>query len=183
MKLTSPLGDIEILNESCYAFGSEANPRHYELETNLSPGQEPTSIHGVLYNGAPWVVCADCGSTSGVHAYSAVLVRDALYLAVGAHVACLDLATRRFKWGLQVDYGACFGVHYHAGHKALLSHGELAIARFSPRGELLWSFSGSNVFSGNIELEPDCIAVTDFKGLRHRIDYATGESLFRSLPL
>jgi len=75
---------------------------------------------------------------------------------------------------LQVDSATCFGVYYQGHHHALISHGELEIARISEDGQLLWSASGADVFSEGFSLLPHFIEVVDFNGQTYRFQYEHG---------
>lgn len=174
MRITSPAGTIEIVNEPTYSFGSSDNVRAYPLERHLAPGSGMSSIHGVLLNGVPMAVFANGGGASGIHDNSAVFVNGLLYLAVGGSVVCMSVSPMDVRWSLQVDSATCFGVHYDQTRDAFLSHGELEIARFSEAGAILWSSSGADVFSEDFALRSDFIEAIDFDHRTYRFRYEDG---------
>jgi hypothetical protein len=174
MRIESPEGAIELVNEPTYSFASTDNLRTYPLELNLSPKSRPTSIHGILFKGEPVAILANDGGASGVHEHSAALVEGFLYVAVGDSVVCMSLAPAQIRWSLQVDPATCFGVYFDVQHKALISHGELEVARLSESGSVLWSASGADIFSEGVTLNSRFIEAVDFNGKTYRFEYESG---------
>jgi hypothetical protein len=177
MRITSPAGSIEIVNEPTYSFGSCDNVRAYPFERDLAPGSGISSIHGVLLDGVPIAVFANGGGASGIHDQSAIFVDGLLYLAVGDSVVCMSASPIDVRWSLQVDPATCFGVHHDQAHDAFISHGELEIARFSKAGAIIWSSSGADVFSEGFALRSDCIEAIDFDRRAYRFRYEDGQLL------
>jgi hypothetical protein len=176
MLIDCPAGHIELVNEPAYTFGSTDNVRRYGFSKHLDNKCGPTSVHGVLLNGEPLAVFGDSGGCSGVHAHSAVVLGDLLFFAVGRHVVCLRPAPFEYRWALQTDFATCFGVHYDEAHHALVSHGELEIARFTEEGSLLWSASGADIFTEGFALGPQFIEVRDFEDRNYSFNYADGHA-------
>ncbi|SDY92354.1 hypothetical protein [Nitrosomonas sp. Nm33] len=160
MRITTEVGTIELVNEPVYSFGSADNVRGYLFAKNLAT----QSIHGILLNGEPVAVLGCDGSGSVVHEHSAVYTNGFLYVAVGNCVVCIQLNPFAFKWSVQADTATCFGVYFEGRRRALISHGELEIARLSESGEVLWSASGADIFTEGISLLPECVEAVDFNG-------------------
>lgn len=113
-----------------------------------------------------------------MHGHSAVALDDRLYLAVGNSIACLSLESPfRLIWSTRVDAATCFGIYWDKHRAALISHGELEIARLSPHGELIWQASGADIFSEGFRLLPDYIEAVDFNRTIYQFDYASGEMI------
>jgi len=165
---------VMLIDEPSYSFGSADNSRRYDTEVDLTGGCRPSSIHGVIIDGRPAMVIGDAGGASGVHEHSLLIHDSRVYVAVGAHVVSFTLGKPEPDWTLKTDEATCFGVHYSREHNALISHGELEIARFSPDGLMLWSSGGADIFSEGFTLLDDCIEAVDFDGRRYYFDYATG---------
>lgn len=170
-----PASRVTLINEPVYSFGSSDNVRRYNTEVDLTDGCQPSSIHGLIVDGRPIMVIGDSGGASGVHEHSLLIHDTRVYIAVGAHVVCFTLGNSSPDWTLKTDEATCFGVHYSRQHNALISHGELEIARFSPDGRILWSAEGADIFSEGFALLDDCIEAVDFNGRRYCFDYATGK--------
>jgi hypothetical protein len=160
--------------EAFLCFGSADNVREYAFAKRLSNEDASNAIHGILLNGQPLAVFGDYRCTA-VHQHSAVFHEGHVLLAVGGQVVCLRPSPFEFKWQLEVDEGACFGIHFHPELGALISHGELEIARFTDEGRILWASSGADIFSGGFLLLPNHIEAVDFNGRAYCFNYATGE--------
>lgn len=177
MKLDTRQGEVEIVNEPTYTFRSMDNTRKYQVEVDLARDGYMSSVHGVLLNGEPLVVIGAGGGASGVHPHSAIAIDDQIYVAVGDSVVCLSLAPLQIVWSTQVDSATCFGVHYQRERSALLTHGELEIARIDGAGKIVWRASGADIFSEGFNLERDAAMAVDFNGDVYRFDYETGDLL------
>lgn len=174
--ITSEFGEIEIVNEPAYTFGSADNVRRYAQEKNLEPMYIPSSVHGVILDGEPVIVLGAAGGCSGIHEHSALVVRGVLYLAVGDRLVSFALNSRTLSWVSVIDPATCFGIYYEPNRAALISHGELEVARIDEAGAILWSSGGADIFWEGFKLEPEFIAVTDFNHREYRFDYETGSS-------
>jgi len=173
MRLSSEVGQIEIVNEPTYTFGSADNLRQYPSAFDLSNGGRPNAIHGVLLDGEPVAVFSDC-RCSTVHQHSAILHKGNVLLAVGGQVVCFRPKPFQFEWQLEIDQAACFGLHFQPKLQAMVSHGELEIARFTDEGRVLWASSGADIFSEGFHLHPNYIEAVDFNGNVYRFSYLTG---------
>jgi hypothetical protein len=173
----SELGEVKVVNEPNYTFGSQDNVQRYAQEENLQPVYKPSSTHGVFLNGAPVVVFGAPGGCSSVHKHSALVLNSKLFLAVGDSVVCFCLNDLKLTWASVVDEATCFGIYYEPKRRALISHGELDVARLDQNGKILWSSSGSDIFSEGFWLEEEYIVVTDFNQRDYRINYETGASV------
>lgn len=176
MLIACHAGHIELIDEPAYTFGSTDNVRRYGFSKHLDNEYGPTSIHGVLLNGEPLAIFGDSGGCSAIHAHSAVVLGDLIFFAVGRHVVCFRPEPFEYMWALQTDSATCFGVHYDRTRHALLSHGELEIARFTKEGLLLWSASGADIFTEGFVLGPQFVEVRDFEGENYRFNYADGDA-------
>ncbi len=163
-----------LVDEPTYTFGSQDNTHSYGTELNLAKESRPTSIHGLFLDGKPHLVLGAAGGCSGVHADSLTVVAGRVYVAVGDQVVCLRSDTLEVLWSLSVDDATCFGVHFSEKHQALISHGELSIARLTAEGQIAWQSYGADVFSGSISLSPEAILATDFEGRVYLFNYADG---------
>ena len=174
MRIASPVGAIELVNEPTYSFGSSDNIRRYPLERALADRSLRSSTHGVLLDGEPAAVVSSSGGASTIHEHSGVVEGGSLYIAVGDSVVCMNLRPFEIKWSVQVDAATCFGIYFDARHNALISHGELEIARLSSDGVILWSQSDADIFSEGFSILPGYVEAIDFNGQTYRFGYETG---------
>lgn len=177
ISVPSQLGEVKIVDEPAYTFGSLDNARRYAQEKNLQSEYTPTSVHGVFLNGIPIVVFGATGGCSTVHKHSLLVLGSKLFLAVGDNVVCFDLINLKLMWATVVDQATCFGIHYEPKRGALISHGELDIARLDENGKILWSSSGADIFPEGFKLEEEYIVVKDFNHQNYRFIYETGVSV------
>ncbi|MBY0238142.1 MAG: hypothetical protein K2X55_02400 [Burkholderiaceae bacterium] len=178
------MAKIEIVNEPTYTFGSADNTRRYDIELDLSGKYRHSSVHGVIIDDIPTVIVGASGGVTGIHARSMLEVEDRAYLAVGPYVVCFSPSPFQYHWVLEVDPATCFGVYFHARTGALLSHGELEIARFTSSGEIIWSESGVDIFSEEFALHDDFVEATDFNGDVYRFSYVDGHQFAQqSIPV
>ena len=175
--IASEFGEVKIVDEPTYTFGSADNFRRYTQEINLPPCEGITSVHGLLINDEPIGVFGAGGGASAVHAHSALILNAKLYLAIGHNIVCCSLADHRLVWSLKVDPATCFGIHYNSRRHALISHGELEIARFNEEGDVLWSSSGADIFSEGFWLEEEHVSAVDFEHREYHFNYETGATM------
>jgi hypothetical protein len=176
MKLITPTSVLEVVNELAYTFGSTDNTRTYPISKNLGESSRPSSVHGVLINGEPVIVIGADGGVSGVHANSGIVLDGMLYLAVGDSVIGLRLNPVEQAWALQIDDATCFGVYVNLERKALISHGELSISRFTADGKISWQAYGQDIFSEALTLHQNSIEALDFNGRTYQFNYDNGQS-------
>lgn len=174
MQIATDAGQVEVVNEPTYSFGSVDNVRSYPFEKNLASESHPTSIHGVLLNGQPLAVFGGDGGTTGVHSHSLIFTGGFCYLALSDHVICFRLNPFEVKWAIQTDMATCFGVYYQKERNVLISHGEIEISRFTEGGQILWSASGNDIFTEGFSLRPEYIEAIDFYGKKYHFSYDSG---------
>ncbi len=158
--------EIFIRNEPTYSPCSADNVHAYDVEYFLSDKREIMNRHGVTlvnHDGTAksCILLASGGGTT-VHERSALICKDTLYVAVGSQLCALALPTLSLAWNAQVDFVTCFEVLFSSEHKCLISHGELEIARVELDGNVTWSQSGHDIFTGELFLEPDQVKITDW---------------------
>lgn len=175
MKFPTITGELEIIDERTYTFKSTDNLRTYPLEIDLSGDCAPSSTYGLFLCGEPLVVIGAGGGATGVNDHSAILIGSKVYLAICDTVICLLLNPITLLWTLEIDPATCFGIHYLPEKRALISHGELTVARFSEDGKIIWSSSGADIFTEGFELLTKHIKVVDFNNVEYFIDYETGK--------
>ena len=115
------------------------------------------------------------GSVSSLWEKSALLDDDRLLIACGNEVFCILLPTLDLLWHTQVDMATCFEIV--AYQEDYITHGEVEIVRLNKQGEILWQFSGKDIFVSPIErtpafkITPQGIDLVDFNYEEYHIDY------------
>jgi hypothetical protein len=91
VKIDTDVGTLELIDESCHSSCSTGNVHGYPFAscstTTGTGGSRPSSLHGVLLDGAPLAVLGRGGGQSCVHAHSLLYADGLLYVAVGDGVA------------------------------------------------------------------------------------------------
>ena len=174
-RLETDIGAIGLVDVPAYE-GAAPDGRHVE---DFTAGYRPSSAHLLTLDGEPIALFVGSGGATAVHPHSAVHVRGLLYVAVCDRVVCVRPKPYERRWTVVADPATCFGVHYDAAHDALISHGELQIARLDDAGRIVWSASGADIFTGAFRLAADAVEATDFDGRIHRFDYADGSPVGR----
>ena len=121
------------------------------------------------------VVLTAGGSVSSLWEKSALLDGDRLLVACGNEVFCILLPILELLWHTQVDMATCFEiVPYQDDY---ITHGEVEISRLNKQGEILWQFSGKDIFVSPTERTPSFtltskgIELIDFNYESYLIDY------------
>ena len=104
-----------------------------------------------------------------------LLDNDRFLIACGYEVFCILLPSLELLWHTQVDMATCFEiVPYQDDY---ITHGEVEIVRLNKQGEILWQFSGKDIFVSPIERTPSFtltskgIDLIDFNYEEYHIDY------------
>jgi hypothetical protein len=120
------------------------------------------------------LVLLACGGATGVHARSAFLRAGICFVAIGPFVCALEIPSLKPLWHTRVDTATCFGIFNVESRGAIISHGELEVARLDYSGQVMWSVAGGDIFTGSFELFGDYAEVMDFEGTRYRVEVDSG---------
>ena len=165
--------DVGVIELADVVAHEGVGPEYRHVE-DFTDGYRPSSAHALTLDGEPLALFVGSGGATSVHPNSAVHVRGSLYIAICNRVVCVRPKPYERRWAVVADPATCFGVHHDAAHDALISHGELLIARLDDAGRVVWSASGTDIFTGAFRLAPEAVEATDFDGRIHRFDYADG---------
>lgn len=173
---------VEITNELTYSFGSVDNVRRYDHEYLLGCERyRVTSRHALrCFKDGREVgsaILGAAGGASGVHERSMVLLGDRCFVAVGPFAVALELPSLTLVWSSEVDSATCFGLYVSSDGRALLSHGELEVARVTFAGEIVWQSSGADIFTEGFAVDHGVVRVIDFNGRSYVLDEATGHEV------
>jgi hypothetical protein len=174
--------EIVLDNDPSYSFGSADNSRTYRFAYCLDgePKRRPSSQHSVRVlsdDGEELSSCllAVAGGTTGIHEHSAIAVENNLFVAVGKHAVALRLPSLELAWSREADSISCFGLHYVPAQRCLIAHGELCVSRLSLHGDVEWSESGADIFTGRLVVNDGKVQVDDFEDRRYVWRVETGE--------
>ena len=78
------------------------------------------------------------------------------------------------KWKTQADEATCFQIFKHQDD--YIVHGELQVTKLNKDGQVMWEFSGADIFVSiddecEFKIESDGILLTDFAKTKYKIDF------------
>ncbi|THU38309.1 hypothetical protein FAM09_16670 [Niastella caeni] len=179
MKITLQHKDltIDFFDDPLFSNSSENSALYHKI---YQPGKEyiPTSQHAVIiYKSyvtiSSAILLVAAGATS-VTPDSILIDEDNLILRCSNTVFSLTLPDLNLNWMTEADWATCFSIHKY--QDSYITHGETSIARIDKKGNILWSYSGADIFvcleEGNpFEMHDNYIELTDFNGGKYKIDY------------
>ncbi len=128
--------------------------------------------------------CVDSTSTScllvaeGVGARTSdtsfVLIGRRIHVAIGYFVAAIELADWSLAWLVELQTGACFGIHYAEQHDCVFAIGDMDVTRISMNGMICWSEVVAEAMTDTFDCSGDLVKVKDFDGVLHRLNASTG---------
>lgn len=177
-------GKLEMRDEATHALESTDPSMPYPREYRFPADREPTCCHGLISSDgarvhASVLLCA-AGGPSAVHARSLYVTEDLCFVAIGPYIVCLSLPNLDVTWSTEVDSATCFGVLPTADGRALISHGELEVARVALSGEVVWTAAGADVLSGGLTVTEAEVHVDDFNHDTYVFDVQTGMLISRT---
>jgi hypothetical protein len=180
LKLLADGWSILVSNHSPFEPTTEDARYDFIYELDSDPQAKPTSQHSIELCDSDGTLrrclLTAGGGASGIHEHSALVRGSSLIVAVGPRMCALRLPRLDLDWNVLVDRATCFGVYYSTKHDCYVSHGELAIARVTLDGTVVWSSGGKDIFSESFSLHDDYAKVVDFNHEKYRIDLVTGRS-------
>jgi len=168
---------VELFNDPSYRPGTD-NKSAYALCHFTDGYQNPYGTpHGIrLFNGDLEVnSCLLIGSGgTTVHPTSAILDGNSLLVCCGDSVFSLELPSLRLRWQTQVDLATCFQIY--SIEEEYIVHGEVKISRLNRQGDIVWSFSGCDIFVSldsetTFVLHDDYIALVDWEKNKYDLDF------------
>jgi hypothetical protein len=172
---------IELFDDHAYVEYSADSPTRYDLVFTTDKNREysfPTkhaikvSIRGIIYKTA---ILMEARGATGIYSDAALIDGDCLIIRCSNQLYSLKLPDLEINWVTEPDSFTCFSIHQY--HNSYIIHGEVSISRISRRGEILWSYSGADIFVSIYNYGPEFkmnendIELTDFNGSKYKIDY------------
>jgi len=171
---------ITIADDPAYSAGSADKVHTYTQEYFFGDRRyTPFSRHGVRVsrdkNEIACCILLAVGGGTVVHEHSAVVVANHCVVAVSRYMVSLSLPRLDLEWAVEIDFAACLGVYHSAKHCSYVSHGEVDIARVSYEGEIIWRYTGGDIFTKGFALSDDCVEAIDWNNTRYRIAMESGQ--------
>ena len=118
----------------------------------------------------------DEGGITSIHKTFYLIQKEQLIICIGNYVMSLSIPDLILSWSVKADTSSCFQLFKR--DKFFIVHGELTISKITYSGELVWQFSGRDIFvllgaekKSEVTLFEDYIELFDFEGNKYTIDY------------
>ena len=116
---------------------------------------------------------AASGATS-VSDDSTLTIGNQLITRCCNYLFSLSIPELKLNWLTKADDATCFSLLPYEDD--LIVHGEVSISRIDASGNILWQFTGHDIFlsldgTSTFDMYPDYIELTDFNGHRYQVDY------------
>lgn len=168
---------IELFDDPTYTIGADnrnAYALHYFID---GPQDSRGSFHGIRLFKDDFEInsCLLIGSGgTTIHPTSAIVDDNSLLVCCGDSVFSLCLPSLELKWQTHIDLVVCFQIYKIEDE--YLVHGELEVSRLSTLGEVVWSFSGCDIFVSNngqesIAIQDDRIVLIDWEKNKYELDF------------
>ena len=177
--------EIQVYKDEDYTLNSTDNITNYE-NIYLNEGELEKNSYGIKYKQSLGIKVLQESdqkySCLLVPSYSGVLVlensvlpdENKLLACCVDYIYCLELPELNLLWKTKADACHCFEILKLEDN--YLVHGELEITKTDKNGEILWQFSGKDIFvsvdgTDIFEIHPDHILVSDWTETAYKLSY------------
>lgn len=120
------------------------------------------------------------GGGTGIHETCSIIENNLLFICCASSVFCLTLPELVLRWRTTADSATCFEIVKYKND--LIIHGELEITKLDKEGNIIWGFSGNDVFTTPIgkntfKIVDDVICATNWENATFELDANTGQVL------
>lgn len=125
------------------------------------------------------------GGIAGINKTSSLIDNHKLLICCGHSVFCLTLPDLYLSWRTIGDSATCFEIFKHQND--FIIHSELEISKHDNAGQVIWSFSGDDIFTtvtgqNDFKIIEDIVHATNWENSVFEIDAKTG-ILLRKCPI
>ena len=175
--------EIQVYKDEDYTLNSTDNINKYK-QIFLSEGELNKQLYQitgslgikVFEDGIEEFSCLLVPSYSGVLVLENSVLPDEnkLLACCVDYIYCLELPELNLLWKTKADACHCFEILKLEDN--YLVHGELEITKIDKNGEILWQFSGKDIFvsvdgTDIFEIHPDHILVSDWTETAYKLSY------------
>ena len=170
---------IEVFDDSAFA-NSPDSPTSYDKVYQPESAKERRSVSQtaiIVFRDNEKITSAILLAAAGVTSVttdSAIIDNDNLITICCNTVFSLKLPNLALSWMTVADWATCFSIHKY--QDSFIIHSETSISRLDRNGEILWQYSGSDIFVSlndwiPFEMHDTYISLIDFNGNKYKIDY------------
>ncbi len=175
---------VSIFNDTDYNPNSVDNSKkynHFYTDRDYSDYRYLTK-HGIeiyrndeLLNSA---IVISSGGATGIHETSGLIDTDNFLICCADSVFCLTLPDLKIAWRTKADAATCFEIFKHLDHYII--HGELEINSLDRNGNIIWGFSGTEIFTtptgkNTFRIIDDVIYATNWDNVTFQLNADTGQ--------
>jgi outer membrane protein assembly factor BamB len=142
---------VSIFNDTDYNPGSVDNSRSYNhVYTNKDHSDYLyLTKHGIIvYKNEELLNSAlviSSGGATAIHETSFLIDNDTFLICCADSIFCLTLPELNLVWRTMADMATCFEIFKY--QDTYIVHGELEISCIDKNGNIIWSFSGTDIFT------------------------------------
>jgi len=168
---------IELLDDPAFTVGADNKDAYASYYYTNECQNAKGSFHGIrlFKDDLELNSCLLTGSGgTTIHPTSAIVDENSLLVCCGDSVFSLDLPSLELKWQAHADPVACFQIYKI--EEEYLVHGEVEITRLNRYGDVIWAFSGRDIFvSSDNEpsflLKKDRILLVDWEKNKYELGF------------
>jgi outer membrane protein assembly factor BamB len=177
---------VDIFDDTLYDPMSADNIRQYnKLYSDKEYGDYfYLTRHGIQIFKDEELINSTClvsgGGTTGIHETGLLIDNNKLLICCGNSIFCLTLPDLELDWRTKADDATCFEIFKYKD--AYIVHGELEISRVDKSGQIVWEFSGSDIFTtpngkDTFEIRDGKVIAINWEGIVYELDINDGKVL------
>jgi outer membrane protein assembly factor BamB len=118
------------------------------------------------------------GGATGIHATSFLMENDLLSICCANSIFCLTIPDLNLVWHTKADTATCFEIYKYRDN--YIVHGELEISSLDRNGNIMWRFSGTDIFTtptgkNTFSIIDDSIYATNWDNVTFQLNASTGQ--------
>jgi hypothetical protein len=169
---------IKFYNETNYSSSSTDNIKYYNNAYISGENNSPISQIGIeLFEDDALITSCLIGSdggVTGINENSILISYGGIVVCCGDTVFKLTIPDLSLEWKTVADSASCFGIYYL--DQDYVVHGELEITRLDKNGEIIWKYSGGDIWTtengiDDFAVYDDYILATDWEYYRYKLDF------------
>lgn len=187
MKVDYKNFEVEVIDDKNHTLNSTKNLRQYKTVYCEESQFVSNSKHGIIIkeNGIEIssIIIYESGGGTTIIDDSFIIEDDKIWIRICNKIYCFSIPTLDLIWHKEFDFATNFS--FHKLKEDFIIYGEVEIFRITKNGEILWRFSGRDIWV-NLEgknpfsIESDKIRLFDFESNEYIIDFDGKELEFNS---
>ncbi|MET3027613.1 hypothetical protein ABXT06_13115 [Flavobacterium sp. UW10123] len=170
--------EIEVIDDENHTLNSTKNLHQYKTVYCEENEFRSNSKHGIIIkaNGIEIssLIIHEFGGATTISDDSFIIEDDKIWIRICNKIYCFSIPTLGLIWHKEFDFATNFS--FHKLEEDFIIYGEIEIFRITKNGEILWRFSGRDIWV-NLEgknpfsIESDKIRLFDFESNEYVLDF------------